>query len=143
MALLNKTVMNLTPVTDQTLEQIVEDCITHFGVNLYHTKAKEDKEGFECKDTIEYLQCLFGKGISLNTSCIQYEQFVDLADGDIDYEENIEKVAKAYRMAAGKKKEDIEDFISIVIDLIQEAKKDGIGIKIFKLGSVEYYCYTV
>ena len=166
MTLLSKEFFNLTPVGDTSIDEIGDRCLEHFG-KLAATIEKEMKERDKAKVpflTPSLLLTSYGRSMSINLSTIVWEEdivFNNEKEPFSNKQEDLLEALASYVIESSNK----ELFVDFDGDIPEKAPRGGIsakeleeayekiralfgedvvlGLKILKLGNLEYYCYCI
>lgn len=162
MALINKTFFNFTLIGDESIDDIQDSCTEHFGklsAQVRQEMVKREEEGFVSIGAIP-LANSYGRNMNINSSAIVWEESINFDDEGID--ENSDKIWGALATFANQTSEKVigVDFEGnspeeaegvITVRDLRVARKQirelfgsvSLGVKIIKLGNVEYYCYCI
>ena len=152
MTVFKKLVLFTEQVGDKTLEQIGEDCVVCFGNYLGQNYESRDVGDWDPQEQnlVEYTRRHDGNVITINTSCINYEWELPL----FQYDNNMEILTGEFlanqtdiEVPDIMDREAYDECISKTENMLRTILKKGNGttlyIKIFKIGNVDYYCFSV
>lgn len=148
MSLLRKTVFNMTKIdAEDDLKRMIDSCLKHLGENLYEAdlKRKEEnqQEGTMNLYELDFINfsCIFGKEISINTKCIDYEEesFIPEEDYKLTLVASSYMIKELGKIVSSRMKE----YKNFIQKLLEEAEHTKIEFKIIQIGEQQYYLYSI
>ena len=132
---------------EDDLKRMIDSCLKHLGENLYEAdlKRKEEnqQEGTMNLYELDFINfsCIFGKEISINTKCIDYEEESFISEEDY----KLTLVASSYMIKELGKivSSRMKEYKNFIQKLLEEAQHTKIEFKIIQLGEQQYYLYSI
>ena len=146
-----KTVFNMTQVENESLADMIHSCLVHFGKNLYSAECqrKEHETPHEtngdnfsdvAKSILINFDCMFGKQISINPNCVNYEEDRLLEDETVlPVISNIYMIEELDKLVNSR----VQEYKNWVHKTLESAGYKRLEFRIIQIGNLQYYFYSI